>query len=519
MMSMPMDMDSLPKAPTGIAGFDEITHGGLPAGRPALICGAAGCGKTLFGLTFLVNGATHFDEPGVFMSFEERSDDLAANVKSLGYDLLGLTAARKLVIDHVRFERSETDESGEYDLDGLFVRMGHAIDSIGAKRVVLDTLETLFGGLSDHALLRSELRRLFGWLKDRGMTTVITGERGGGDYLTRQGLEEYVSDFVAVFENRIQNQRSTRLLFIAKYRGSPHGSDEYPFLIDHEGIKMLPASTTLQHRPASTEIVSTGIPDLDAMFERGGWYRGSSTLLSGVAGAGKTTFGTFLIDSACKRGERCMFFGLEEGAEENCRNGRALGIDLPAWVAADLLHIEASRPCHYGLETHLLRIHRDLDSFRPSVVVIDPISAFRGPETDVHMALVRMVNLLKSRGITALFTALQSSGPILSGVGRDLSTLMDNWIRLINVDADDERSNALYIIKSRGMGHSKLVREYTIDAAGVTLMPEHEGLRLRTTGDLDGSPQGFRVGPQNGLEPRERPGLRPAGLEPATKPL
>ncbi len=505
MMSMPTDFDTLPKAPTGIAGFDEITHGGLPAGRPSLICGAAGCGKTLFGLTFLVNGATQFDEPGVFMSFEERSDDLAANVKSLGYDLIGLTATRRLVIDHVKFERGETEESGDYDLDGLFVRIAYAIDSIGAKRVVLDTLETLFGGLNDQALLRSELRRLFGWLKDRGLTTIITGERGGGDFLTRQGLEEYVSDFVAVFDNRIQNQRSTRLLFIAKYRGSPHGTDEYPFLIDHEGIKMLPASTTLQHRPASNEIVSSGIPDLDAMFERGGWYRGSSILLSGVAGSGKTTFGTVFVDAACKRGERCMFFGLEEGSEENCRNARAVGIDLPGWVASGQLHIEASRPCHYGLETHLLRIHRDLDSFRPSVVVIDPISAFRGPETDVHMALVRMVNLLKSRGITALFTGLQSSGPILSGVGRDLSTLMDNWIRLINVDADDERTSALYIIKSRGMGHSKLVREYRIDSHGVTLLSAQMGLRVLATGDVDGSPKGARASFQN-LEAREGTG-------------
>ncbi len=497
--------DLLPKAPTGIGGFDEITMGGLPAGRPSLICGAAGSGKTLFGLTFLINGITLFNEPGVFISFEERGDDLAANVRSLGYDLDGLAATRGLVIDYIQFEPAEFEESGEYDLDGLFVRIAYAVDSIGAKRVVLDTLEALFGGLDDQALLRSELRRLFRWLKDRGLTTVITGERGGGNFLTRQGLEEYVSDFVAVFDNRIQNQRSTRLLFIAKYRGSPHGTDEYPFLIDHEGIKMLPASTTLQNRPASTEIVSTGIPDLDAMFERSGWYRGSSILLSGVAGSGKTTFSTIFVDAACQRGERCMFFGLEEGSEENCRNARAVGIDLAKWIAESQLLIEASRPCHYGLETHLLRIHRDLDSFRPSIVVIDPISAFRGPKTDVRMAVVRMVNLLKSRGITALFTGLQSSGAILSGVGRDLSTLMDNWIRLINVDADDERTNALYIIKSRGMGHSKLVREYVIASNGVTLLPTHMGLSLVATADVDGSPKGSRAGFQN-LEAREPPG-------------
>jgi circadian clock protein KaiC len=458
--------------------------GGLPAGRPSLICGAAGCGKTLFGVTFLVNGAVRFDEPGVLMSFEENGADLLANVRSLGYDLDGLLGERKLVIDHVKVEPGEMEESGEYDLDGLFVRLGHAVDSIGAKRVVLDTIETLFGGLRDEALLRAELRRLFGWLKERGLSTIVTGERSRSDALTRQGLEEYVCDFVAVLDNRIQNQRSTRLLFIAKYRGSAHGTDEYPFLIDQEGIKILPASATLQNRPASNEIVSTGIPGLDAMFSLGGWYRGSSTLLSGVAGSGKTTLGTVFIDAACARGERCMFFGLEEGSEENCRNARAVGIDLPKWVDAGLLHLEASRPCHYGLETHLMRIHRDLDSFEPSAVVIDPISAFRGPETDVQLLLVRMVNLFKSRGITALFTSLQSSGPIISGMGRDMSTLMDNWIRLINIDADDERGNALYVIKSRGMGHSKLVREYRIDTNGVTMMPAHVRLRMVATAGL-----------------------------------
>jgi circadian clock protein KaiC len=510
-MSTPPEPDTLPKAPTGIAGFDEITEGGLPAGRPSLICGAAGCGKTLFGITFLVNGATRFNEPGVFMSFEERGDDLAANVKSLGFDLGTLAAGGKLVIDHVRFEPSEIQESGEYSLEGLFVRIGHAVDTIGAKRLVLDTLETLFGGVNNLTLLRSELRRLFGWLKDRGLTTVITGERGGGDSLTRQGLEEYVSDFVAVFDNRIQNQRSTRLLFVAKYRGSAHGTDEYPFLIDHEGIKILPASTTLQQRPASNDIISSGIPDLDAMFSRGGWYRGSSTLLSGVAGAGKTTFGTVFVDAACTRGERCMFFGLEEGTEENCRNALSIGIDLAKWVAADLLHLEASRPCHYGLETHLTRIHRDLDSFQPSAVVIDPISAFRGPDTDVQLLLVRMVNLFKSRGITALFTGLQSSGPIVSGQGRDLSTLMDNWIRLINVDADDERATALYIIKSRGMGHSKVIREYTVGPTGVTLLPDHIGLRFVSSADVAPPHAPALPNFRSESEGRDRAGLARAG--------
>jgi circadian clock protein KaiC len=466
---MQSDPVMLPKAPTGIAGFDEVTLGGLPVGRPSLICGAAGCGKTLFAVTFLVNGATLYDEPGVFMSFEERGADLAANVRSLGYDLDSLVAAGRLVIDHVELGRGEIQENGDYDLDGLFARLDFAVRSVGAKRVALDTIETLFGGLSNPHVLRSELYRLFGWLRDHGLTAVITGERGASDTLTRQGLEEYVSDFVAVFDNRIQNQRTTRRMFIVKYRGSQHGADEYPFLIDHAGIKLLPASATLLHRPASDEIIPSGIPDLDAMFDHRGWYRGSSILVSGVAGSGKTTFGFIFVDAACARGERCMFFGLEEGTEENCRNARSVGVDLRRWVDNGLLRLEASRPCHYGLETHLMRIHRDLDSFQPSVVVIDPISAFRGPETDVHMALLRMVNLLKSRGITALFTSLQAAGPMVSSADHDLSALMDTWIRLLDVKADGARSNELYIIKSRGMGHSKQVREYRVTGRGVRL--------------------------------------------------
>jgi circadian clock protein KaiC len=488
---------TLPKAPTGIAGFDEITMGGLPASRPSLICGAAGCGKTLFGLTFLVNGATRFNEPGVFMSFEERSEDISANVRSLGFDLDGLVAQGRLAIDHVRIEPSEIQENGEYNLEGLFVRLGYAVDSIGAKRVVLDTVETLFGGLSNPALLRAELRRLFTWTKERGLTTVITGERGSPDQLTRYGLEEYVSDFVAVVDNRIQNQRSTRRLFILKYRGSPHGADEYPFLIDHEGIKLLPAASTLLNRPASNDVIPSGIPDLDAMFEHGGWFRGSSVLLSGVAGSGKTVFATLCVDAACARGERCMFFGLEEGSDEICRNARSVGIDLPKWVRKGLLRVEASRPCRYGLETHLMRIHRDLDSFRPDVVVIDPISAFRGPAEDVHMALLRMVNLLKSRGITAMFTSLQGSAPVTHGVDHDLSSLMDAWFRLVNIDANDERGYALYIIKSRGMGHSSRVRRYRICATGIEMMPTYGAPQLVALNEPALPPGGGEAGFRN----------------------
>ena len=465
---------TLPKAPTGISGFDDITLGGLPAGRPSLVCGAAGCGKTLFAVTFLVNGATRFDEPGVFMSFEERADDLAANVASLGYDLDGLVAGGRLAIDHVRVERSEIEESGDYDLEGLFVRLGFAIDQIGAKRVVLDTIETLFASFSNPAILRAELRRLFGWIKERGLTAIITGERGDGQ-LTRQGLEEYVSDCVVLLDNRVEDQITTRRLRVVKYRGSAHGTNEYPFLIDDHGISVLPVTSTTLDRPASSEIVSSGIPGLDLMLRSGGFFRGSGILLSGVAGTGKSTIASHFADAACRRGERCLAFLFEESAQEVCRNARSIGLDLQAWIDAGLLRYESARPSLYGLEMHLARLHRDLDRFRPDVVVIDPISAFRGPDAEVHAALLRMMDLLKGRGITALFTSLRNDGKLVEGSDEGLSSLMDVWIKLTDIEANGERNRALYIIKVRGMSHSNQVREYRITDSGIDMMQPYVG--------------------------------------------
>jgi circadian clock protein KaiC len=462
------------KAPTGITGFDDITLGGLPVGRPSLICGAAGCGKTLFAATFLVNGATRYGEPGVFMSFEERAEDLAANVASLGYDLDGLIAGGKFAIDYVRVERSEIEESGEYDLEGLFVRLGFAVDRIGAKRVVLDTIETLFSGFTDPALLRAELRRLFGWLKDRGLTAVITGERGEGQ-LTRHGLEEYVSDCVVLLDNRVVDQITTRRVRVVKYRGSAHGTNEYPFLIDGSGISVLPVTSSGLNRPASTEIISSGIPGLDAMLGNGGFFRGSSILLSGVAGTGKTTIASHFANAACERGERCLFFAFEESEQEICRNARSIGLDLPTRVDGGLLRFEVARPSLYGLEMHLARMHRDLERFRPDVVAIDPISAFRGPATEVHAALLRMMDLLKSQGITALFTSLRTDATLEDGTDQGLSSLMDAWIKLTDFEANGERNHVLYLIKARGMSHSNQVREYRVTDVGIELIEPYVG--------------------------------------------
>ncbi|WP_264048404.1 circadian clock protein KaiC [Methylobacterium flocculans] len=499
MATDPTSASAPPKARTGIAGFDDVTFGGLPAGRPSLVCGAAGCGKTLFAVTTLVNGATLYGEPGVFMSFEERAEDLAANVASLGYDLDGLVAEGKLAIDHVRVERSEIEETGEYDLEGLFIRLGYAVDSIGAKRVVLDTIETLFAGLSDASILRAELRRLFGWLRDRGLTAIITGERGEGQ-LTRQGLEEYVSDCVILLDNRVEDQITTRRLRVVKYRGSAHGTNEYPFLIDDQGISVLPVTSAELDHGVSDEIMSTGIAGLDAMLGPGGFYRGSSILISGIAGTGKTSIAASLLDAACARGERCLSFVFEESGEQICRNARSIGLDLRRHVESGLLRFEAARPSLFGLEMHLARMHRDIVRFQPTVVVLDPISALRGPSSEVQATLLRMVDFLKSRGITAVFTSLRTDGTVEDADDLGLSSLMDAWVKLVSVEANGERTRTLYVIKARGMSHSNQVREFRMSTAGITLVEAYVG----PTGVLTGTARVVQEAEENAAALRRR---------------
>lgn len=474
----PATLNSVPsplnKVATGIVGFDDITLGGLPAGRPSLICGAAGCGKTLFGVTFLVRGAVDHDEPGVFMSFEERPRDLVDNVASLGYDLQGLIDQKKIAIDHVHIDRSEIEETGEYDLEGLFVRLGYAIDTIGAKRVVLDTIEALFASFTDVAILRAELRRLFYWLKERGVTTIVTGERGNGQ-LTRYGIEEYVSDCVILLDNRVAEQITTRRLRVIKYRGSSHGTNEYPFFIDEYGITVLPVTAAGLDHSASQEIVPSGVRGLDRMLAKGGFYRGSSVLVSGLAGTGKTTFGASFIDACCKREERCLLFSFEESQSQLVRNLQSVGLDLKPYIDSGLLRVESARPSLYGLEVHLARMYREILRFKPHAVVIDPISAFRGPESEVHATLLRLVDLLKEHNITAIFTSLSEAKARAQGLDREVSSLMDVWISLGTVEADGEHNRLLYVLKARGMGHSNQVREYHIDHEGISLVRPYIG--------------------------------------------
>jgi circadian clock protein KaiC len=461
------------KSATGIAGLDEITAGGLPRGRPTLVCGAAGCGKTMFAAEFLVRGATEFDEPGVFMMFEETADELAANVASIGWDLAKLERQKKIAIDFVHVERSEIEETGEYDLEGLFIRLGHAIDSIGARRVVLDTVEALFAGVPNHAILRAELRRLFRWLKDKGVTAVITAERGENTF-TRYGLEEYVADCVILLDHRVQDQVSTRRLRVVKYRGSQHGTNEYPFLIGQHGISVLPiTSLTLDHA-ASHERVPTGIAGLDEMLDGAGVYRGSSVLVSGAPGTGKSSLAASFVDAACARGERAMLFAYEESASQLLRNMSSIGLNLQRWVDKGLLRIESTRPTLHGLEQHLVRMYDLVMAFKPDVVAVDPISNLTSPGDDggLKLTLMRLIDFLKTSNTTALFTALTADNGVTaldnSEVG--VSSLMDTWLLLANLALNGERTRTLQVLKSRGMPHSNQVREFVFSDHGVDLV-------------------------------------------------
>ena len=475
------------KARTGITGLDEITFGGLPRGRPTLVSGEPGCGKTVFAMEFLVHGA-RLGEPGIFVSFEETAEELLANMGSFGFDLPRLIADGKLAMEYVRVERHEIEETGEYDLEGLFVRLAHAIDRIGAKRIVLDTIESLFAGLSNASILRAELRRLFHWLKDRGMTAIITGERTD-QALTRQGLEEYVSDCVIVLDHRVHDQVSTRRIRVMKYRGSPHGTNEYPFIIGERGVTVLPVTSLGLEHLASTERISTGIRELDGMLSDQGFFRGTSILVSGGAGTGKSSIGAHFAEAACRRGERAACFLFEESPSQFTRNMRSIGIDLEQWVRKGRLQLHAWRPTLFGLEMHLATIQRHVDAFEPAVVVVDPLSDFEvGSSVEVRTMFVRLVDFLKTREVTAMFTSLIHADEGIGHEDHSVSSLMDSWLLVRNVDEAGSRSRALTILKARGMAHSADVRHFVITDRGVRV----QGVLQESSGTDNGRSAGRR---------------------------
>lgn len=466
----------LPKSLTSIQGFDEITNGGLPKGRPTLVCGGAGCGKTLFAMEFIVRGATQHNEPGVFISFEETEKELTENVASLGFDLNSLIEKKKMWLEHIHIERGEIAQSGEYDLEGLFIRIHLAIESINAKRVVLDTIESLFSGLPNSSILRSELRRLLRWLKRKGVTTIITAERGDGT-LTRQGLEEYVSDCVILLDHRVSDQSSIRRLRVVKYRGSTHGTNEYPFLIDQDGFSVLPVTSLGLNYSSSNNRISTGIPRLDTMLSGKGYFRGSTVLVSGTAGTGKTSIAAQFVEAACKRGERVLFFTFEESPNQLVRNMRSIGINLEPYVKKGLLQFHATRPTHYGLETHLTTSIKMINRFKPHIVILDPINAFVSGEnqTEVKTMLLRLVDFLKMKQITAFFTSLTTASEIMENTDVYISSLIDTWLLLRDIEIGGERNRGLYVLKSRGMSHSNQIREFRLTDKGIRLLDVYVG--------------------------------------------
>jgi circadian clock protein KaiC len=466
----------LQKARTGIAGLDEITGGGLPQGRTTIVCGGPGCGKTMLGIEFLVRGALEFNEPGVLMAFEETPEDIASNVASLGFDIEKLAAEKKLFLDYISVEPSEMAETGDYDLEGLFIRLQNAVESIGAKRVMFDTVEALFTGFANPGILRAEFRRLFRWLKDRGLTTVLTAERGEGT-LTRQGLEEYVSDCVILLDHRIKDQISARRLRVVKYRGTKHGADEYPFLIDERGMSVLPITALLLKHEVSNERISSGVPDLDEMLEGKGYYRGSTVLLSGTAGSGKTTLAASFADATCRRGERCLYIDFEESPQQVARNMKSVGIDLEQWSNKGLLFHESWRPTQFGIEMHLLRIHKLIEEVKPQVVVLDPITNLisSSSQKEVYSMLLRLIDSMKSSGITAAFVSLTGASDSLEGTNIGISSLTDTWILLRDIELNGERNRCLYVLKSRGMAHSNQLREFVMTSDGIQLVPAYIG--------------------------------------------
>jgi circadian clock protein KaiC len=473
----------LPKCPTGIQGLDEITGGGLPRGRPTLVCGGAGCGKTLLAVEFLVRGAVQFDEPGVFIAFEETEAELKANVASLGFDLAGLVRRKKIVLDYVHIERSEVQESGEYDLEGLFVRLNHAIDSIGARRVVLDTLEALFASLPNEAILRAELRRLFRWLKDKGVTAVITAERGR-EHLTRHGLEEYVSDCVILLDHRVNDQIATRHLRVVKYRGALHGTNEFPFLIGEEGLSVLPITSLGLNHKASSGRISTGIPRLDAMLGGRGFFRGSSILLTGTPGTGKTSVAACFAQAAARRGDRVLFFSFEESPNQIIRNMHSIGLRLEPLVQRGVLRFHSARPSLYGLERHLATMFKEIAAFQPTVVIVDPITSLLAAGTDYETTgmVTRLIDFLKGGQVTSLFTSLTHGGHALQQSEIAMSSLMDSWLLLQDVEGNGERNRVLYVLKARGMSHSNQIREFLISDRGIDVVDAYIGASGVLTG-------------------------------------
>ncbi|WP_240236172.1 circadian clock protein KaiC [Nocardioides sp. CFH 31398] len=459
----------LEKAATGIEGFDDITFGGLPRARATIVTGAAGSGKSMFGVEFLAQGARAYGEPGVLLSFEETADELVANAASIGVDLRAMADEGTLVVDSAAGDLDDLVQSGAFDLEGLLLRLAAAIDAVGARRVVLDTVETLFSTLPDETTVRREFARLLRWLKERDLTVVVTAERGQQGRLTRHGIEEYVSDCVVVLDHRVEDEVATRRMRVAKYRGSPHGTNEFPFLISGRGLVVMP----LHHdelTEVSEERVSLGIPELDTMVG-GGVFRGSTIMISGSAGTGKTSIAACAADAACRRGEKALFLSFEEPSGQVVRNMRSIGLDLQHWIDKGLLVVQHMRPAITGLEAHLASLHMILDEHPAEVVVLDAVASLsRGVASYASAsAVARDIAMLRLRGATTVLTALAGTHDD-PHTDVSASSLVDAWLLVRNVENDGERNRLLMTIKNRGSFHSNQVREFLLTDDGPRLV-------------------------------------------------
>ncbi|MBA3285861.1 MAG: circadian clock protein KaiC [Nitrosopumilus sp.] len=466
----------LKKCPTGIIGLDEITFGGLPKNRCTLICGGAGSGKSIFGIEFVIRGAEFYKEPGLFVAFEENEEELNQNITSLGFNIKELIDSNLLVLDYVHIDRAEFKEIGSYNLDGLFIRLSDSIDRFKIKRVVLDTIEVLFGNFTNEIILRSELQRLFRWFKEKNVTVVVTAEQGVNTF-SRYGLEEYVADCVILLDNRMHQQISTRRLRVAKYRGSSHGNNEYPFIINDSGISIIAITSIKLDYPVSNKHVSSGIKQLDTMFGDKGFYSGSSILVSGAAGNGKTSIAASFSNGTCELGKKCFYFTLDESVDQIIRNMNSIGIDLSQWINKDLLRFHAINPYTAGLEAHLADIQRLTNEFNPSVVIIDPIANLKilGPLNEVQGILSILVNFFKNKQITTMFTSLVPEEKFGYVVEEGISNLMDTWVFLQYIHGEGERNRGISILKSRGMSHSNQLREVILSDKGIHLQNVYIG--------------------------------------------
>ena len=422
-------LNKLHKCLTGIKGFDEVTEGGLPKNRITLISGGAGSGKTLFGIDFLINGALNYKEHGVFMSFEETPDELYKDVASLNLDLKVLVSQKKIALEHVVLERKDVQEK-DFNLEGLLIRLEHAIESVNAKRVVLDSIESLFAGITDNGILRLEIKRLFGWLKEKQVTAIVTGEPGQDSY-THHGMEQYISDCIILLDNRVDEEVSVRRIRVVKYRGSNHGTNEYPFVIDDDGLSVIPITSAGLDQPGTAKRVSTGISSLDKLFKGVGYTKGSTILTSGTAGTGKTSLAAAFAIETCKRGERCLFLSYEESAGQLTQNMKSIGFNFEPLIKKGLLKIVSTRPTFFGLEKHLLDLYKTIEEFKPKSVVIDPLTSLigEGSPREVRSMITRMIDVLKTQGITGFFTSLVSSTAQNDTSGEiGVSSLIDTWI-------------------------------------------------------------------------------------------